>query len=183
MTDMDRIDLALLIVRVGVGLTIAAHGSQKLFGWFGGKGLAGSGQIFSAMGFEPGKRNALAAGMGETAGGLLMAFGFATPMASAAAASTMAGAAASSSHKGFWAINGGYEYPAVLTSAAVGIAISGPGRYSVDAGLNDLFNQAWMSGAALGCAAVAIAVVLFRRGSELKRREAQSTANAATSAR
>lgn len=180
MTDMDRIDLALLIVRTGVGLTIAAHGTQKLFGWFGGKGLTGSGQIFSSMGFEPGKRNALAAGVGETVGGALMAFGIATPVAAAAAASTMAGATASSSKKGFWAISGGYEYPAVLTLTAAGIAISGPGRYSVDALLGDVFNQSWMAGVSLGGAAVAITIVLLRRNAELKRRDSDAARETAS---
>lgn len=144
------------------------------------KGLTGSGQIFSSMGFEPGKRSALAAGVGETAGGLLMALGFATPAAAAAAASTMAGATASSSRKGFWAINGGYEYPAILTLAAAAIAISGPGRYSLDAISGNVFNQAWMSGAALCGAALAIAIVLRRRSSELKRREAQTASQTAS---
>src|SRR5437870_8489693 len=76
-------DAGLLVARVVFGLVMAAHGTQKLFGWFGGYGLAGTGGFLELLGFVPGRRNALAAGLAETAGGLLLALGFATPLAAA----------------------------------------------------------------------------------------------------
>jgi putative oxidoreductase len=73
--------LGLLILRLVVGVTLAAHGAQKLFGWFGGYGLAGTGGFMEQLGFHPGKRAALMAGLAEAAGGLLLALGAATPLA------------------------------------------------------------------------------------------------------
>src|SRR2546423_5380191 len=81
--------LGLLILRLVVGLTMAAHGSQKLFGWFGGYGLAGTGGFLEQLGFVPGRRNALFAGLAEMGGGLLLAAGLATPIAAALALSVM----------------------------------------------------------------------------------------------
>lgn len=180
MTTSPNVDIALLIVRAVVGGTIAAHGVQKLFGWFGGKGIDGTGQIFSALGFEPGRQNALMAGIGESAGGVLMILGLGTPAAAAAAASTMVGAAASSSDKGFWAVKGGYEYPLILATIASSISIAGPGRYSVDEILDNTLNRPWMSAAALNGAAVAIGVVLQKRRTEIAKR-AQAQAQTAIS--
>ncbi|MEJ1180998.1 MULTISPECIES: DoxX family protein [unclassified Pseudarthrobacter] len=178
-TPSIGLDLALLLIRIVVGGTIAAHGAQKLFGWFGGKGLDGSGEIFSTMGFEPGRRNALMAGLGETFGGLLMVVGLGTPAAAAAAASTMVGAAASSRDKGFWAVKGGYEYPLVLATTAACISIAGPGRYSVDEALGNILNQQWMSPIALVAAAAAITAVLLKRRAEIARRAQSQEAKAA----
>jgi putative oxidoreductase len=69
-------DIGLLLLRLTVGLTLAAHGAQKLFGWFGGPGLDAIAQFFTMLGFPPGRRNALMAGLAETGGGLLLALGF-----------------------------------------------------------------------------------------------------------
>ncbi len=71
----DAHDLGLLTLRVGVGGTLMAHGAQKLFGWFGGGGLAGTGGFFDSVGFTPGKLNAALAGAGEAGGGALLALG------------------------------------------------------------------------------------------------------------
>src|SRR6266571_698314 len=76
-------DIGLLLLRLAVGLTLAAHGTQKLFGWFGGPGLDAVGQFFVMLGFLPGRRNALMAGLAETGGGVLLALGFLTPLAAA----------------------------------------------------------------------------------------------------
>src|SRR5205809_541819 len=75
--------IGILILRLMAGLTLAAHGAQKLFGWFGGYGLAGTGGFLEQLGFVPGKRNALFAGLAEAIGGLLLALGLATPLAAA----------------------------------------------------------------------------------------------------
>src|SRR4051794_41795344 len=71
-------DLGLLVLRVGFGAAAAAHGAQKLFGWFGGHGLEGTGGFFESVGFTPGKRNALLAGLAEGAGGAAGGFGLGT---------------------------------------------------------------------------------------------------------
>jgi putative oxidoreductase len=82
-------NLGLLVARLAFGLLMAAHGTQKLFGWLGGYGLNGTGQFFEGLGFRPGRTFALAAGLSEFAGGLLVAFGFLHPFAAAIVVSVM----------------------------------------------------------------------------------------------
>jgi putative oxidoreductase len=131
-------NIGLLLLRLAVGLTLCAHGSQKLFGWFGGPGLNATGQFFQErLGFRPGPRHALLAGLAETGGGLLLALGLLTPLGAAAAISVMA-VAVFSVHiqKGFFAHNSGYEYNFVLAVAAWSLAFTGSGSISIDALLN-----------------------------------------------
>ena len=127
-------NLGFLVLRLAVGLTLAAHGTQKLFGWFGGPGLGATGQFFTVLGFPPGRRHALMAALGETVGGVFLAAGLATPAAVAIVVSVML-VAVVTVHlgKGFFTQNGGYEYPLVLTAAAVTVAFTGPGSLSIDA--------------------------------------------------
>ena len=148
-------DIGLLLLRLTVGLTLAAHGAQKLFGWFGGPGLDGTGQFFEMIGFLPGRRHALMAGLAETAGGLFLALGLLTPVASALLLSVMI-AAAVTVHikKGFFAQNGGYESTLVLGVAAITVAFTGPGSLSLDA----LFGH-YLSGKFWGVAALVVAVL------------------------
>src|SRR5881397_2341962 len=147
--------IGILILRLVVGLTLAAHGAQKLFGWFGGYGLTGTGGFLEQLGFVPGRRAALFAGLAETGAGLLLALGLATPVAAALALSVMvvAGVSAHAS-KGFFAHNGGYEYTLILGIAALSIAFTGPGPLSLDAvlGVQD-------DGAGWGLAASVVALV------------------------
>src|SRR5829696_1770093 len=82
-------ELGILLIRVTVGLTLAAHGAQKLFGWFGGNGLAGTAGWLESVGFRPGRVHALMAGSVEVGGGLLLALGVATPLGAALVASVM----------------------------------------------------------------------------------------------
>jgi putative oxidoreductase len=130
-------NIGLLLLRLTVGLTLAAHGSQNLFGWFGGPGLNGTGQFFEMLGFRPGRRQVLLAGFAEIFGGLLLAVGFVTPLAAAAVIGVMV-VAVFSVHiqKGFFVHNGGYEYNLVLAVAALTLSLIGPGSLSVDAFLN-----------------------------------------------
>jgi putative oxidoreductase len=151
--------IGLLILRLVVGLTLAGHGTQKLFGWFGGYGLAGTAGFLEQLGFVPGRRNALFAGLAETAGGLLLALGLATPVAAAMIIAVMVVAAVSVHLKhGFFAHNQGYEYTLVLATAALTIAFAGPGPISLDAllGLHDA-GYGWGLGAlAFGLAGGAV---------------------------
>jgi putative oxidoreductase len=127
-------DLGMLLLRLTLGLTMAAHGSQKLFGWFGGYGLGRTGQFMETLGFRPGRRHALAAGLAEFMGGLLLAIGFLTPLGSALIASVMLVAAVTvHARHGFFATSGGYELNLVLGVAALSLAFSGPGALSLDA--------------------------------------------------
>src|SRR5258705_13013525 len=82
-------DLGLLILRFVVGLTLAAHGAQKLLGWFGGYGLDGTGQFMETLGFYPGRRHAALAGLTEAGGGVLLLLGLLTPLGAALGASVM----------------------------------------------------------------------------------------------
>ena len=128
--------LGLLILRLVVGLTMAVHGAQKLFGWFGGYGLAGTGGFLEQLGFSPGRRNALFAGLAELGGGLLLALGLATPLAATLIISVMFVAIATVHLKnGFFNSNQGYEYNLTLAAVALSVAIIGAGPVSVDAAL------------------------------------------------
>ena len=126
-------DVGLLLIHVAVGTVIAAHGSQKLFGFFGGAGLAGTAGMMESLGLRPGRRMAVAAGANEFVGGLLLAVGLFVPLAAAMIATTMLVAARTAhSGKGPWNSNGGSEYVLVLATVALGLAFNGAGTWSVD---------------------------------------------------
>ncbi|WP_269855679.1 DoxX family membrane protein [Streptomyces sp. RPT161] len=163
MSLTHRKDLGLLVLRLGVGGVLFAHGAQKLFGWFGGHGLTATAAAMEQMGFKPGRRSALAAGLGEAGGGLLLALGFATPVAGAAAAGAMAGAVAVHYPAGFFAQSGGYEYPLFLGYSAAGLGVAGPGRYSLDHTTCHVLDRPWVAGLAFSASALAGAAVIRRR--------------------
>ena len=127
-------DTGLLIVRMVVGLVMAAHGAQKLFGWFGGYGLAGTGGFFESLGFRPGRLFAMAAGFTEVAGGLLVALGLLGPLGPAMIIAVMIVAIATVHWPhGLFAQNNGYELPLINAVVVAAIALIGNGAYSVDA--------------------------------------------------
>lgn len=126
-------DLGPLVLRVPVGLIFAAHGAQKLFSWFGGYGLDGTGQFFASVGLNPGYYLALLAGMAEFFGGLALVAGLLVRPAAAALAFAMMIAIVSVHwSKGFFVGSGGYEYALALFAASLSLLFSGAGRYSVD---------------------------------------------------
>jgi putative oxidoreductase len=124
---------AALALRIPVGIIFAAHGAQKLFGWFGGYGLEGTGQFFASVGINPGYLMALLAGLAEFVGGLALVVGLLVrPAAAALGFSMLVAIAAVHWSKGFFAAAGGYEYALALFAASLSLLFSGAGRYSVD---------------------------------------------------
>ena len=124
---------AALILRVPVGLILAAHGAQKLFAWFGGYGLEGTGQWMASIGLEPGYWLALMAGSAEFFGGIALALGLLTRPAAIVTAFTMLIAIFSVHiNNGLFMANNGYEYALTLLVATAALAIQGAGSFSVD---------------------------------------------------
>jgi putative oxidoreductase len=127
-------DLGLLLVRSVVGLLMAGHGAQKLFGWFGGYGIDGTGAFFESIGFRPGRLFAAIASLVELAGGALVTLGFLGPVGPAALLSVMIVAAVSVHWPhGVFAGSNGIEVPLLYAVTGAGLALSGYGGYSLDA--------------------------------------------------
>jgi putative oxidoreductase len=156
------LDLALLILRLVVGLLLAAHGAQKLFGWFGGYGLKGTSGWIASLGLKPAGLWTLAATLGEFGGGLLLALGLLTPLGAIGAAATMVMAIALAHWPKVFASDNGFEFPLVLLATAVAIALTGPGAYSLDTVLGVTVPVALIGIAAM-LAALSILVALVSR--------------------
>lgn len=164
--DPMGVSAGLLAGRVMLGLAMAAHGSQKLFGWFGGHGLGATGGFFESLGFRPGRAYAAAAAGTEVVSGLLVAFGLFGPVGPALMLSVMVVAAVTVHWKGgFFAQSGGIEVPYLYAAGAVGLALAGPGRFSLDAvlGLEWLWTPAIAVTALLIGVAGAFGNLLTRR--------------------
>jgi putative oxidoreductase len=130
------VSAGLLVARLVVGLVMAAHGVQKLFGWFGGPGLNKTGEFFAYLGFQPGRAFAIVASLTEIASGLLVATGFLGPIGPALMISVMVVAMITVHWEhGLFAGDNGIEVPLLYTAAAVGFALTGYGVYSLDASL------------------------------------------------
>ncbi|MFJ6479202.1 DoxX family protein [Streptomyces sp. NPDC091682] len=153
-------DTGLLLLRLVLGLTMAAHGSQKLFGWFGGGGISGTGQFFTASGYPAGDAMAVLAGLTETLGGLGLALGLLTPLAGAAVVGTLINAIAVHGAGAFFAPEG-IEYELLLTVGAAALALTGPGRCAVDRFLPVLRSHRLAHGALALALGVVLAVVLL----------------------
>jgi putative oxidoreductase len=125
--------LGLLILRLVVGLTIAGHGAQKLFGWWGGPGMTGWTQSVRKLRIRPALPWAWVAALSEFGGGLLLALGLLSPLGSLAIAGAMLVAIATVHlPRGFWVTKGGFEFNLTLIGAAAALALTGPGPYSLD---------------------------------------------------
>ena len=128
--------LGSLALRATIGPLFVGHGTQKLFGWFGGHGPEGTGGFFESLGLRPGRRHAQAAGWAETLGGVLITIGALTPLAGSALTGVMVTAIRKAhANKGPWVTEGGYEYNLVTIAALMALTESGPGRPSVDEAL------------------------------------------------
>ena len=126
----------LLILRVVVGLILAGHGAQKLFGWWGGQGMDGWTQTVAKLRIRPAQPWAWVAALAEFGGGILLALGFLSPLGNLAIAGSMLVAIATVHlSRGFWVTKGGYEFNLALIAAVAALALTGPGAYSLDAAL------------------------------------------------
>jgi putative oxidoreductase len=146
----------LLLLRVVVGGTMAAHGAQKLFGWFEGRGLEGVTGMLTKLGFRLPSLLALVLALTESAG-VLFALGFLTPLVALGVVVVMLNAIALVHLKnGFWNGKGGYEFNLVILTVAVAVAATGPGRFSIDHALNwdDNLSGLWWALGVLGAAAI-----------------------------
>jgi putative oxidoreductase len=159
------VDAGLLLMRIALGTIMAAHGAQKLFGWFGGHGLAGTSGWLESMGFKPARLHAAVNGLAEFGGGILLALGLLTPLGAAAVGGVMFVAIATVHwRQGFFNPNGGYEFNLLIAASAIALAITGPGDISIDHLLGwRLAGPAWGLGV-LGVAAAAAGSILALRG-------------------
>jgi putative oxidoreductase len=134
--DVTTAATGLLVARIVLGLLMTAHGSQKLFGWFGGHGLAATGGMFESLGFRPGKMFATVAAATEFASGILVVLGLLGPIGPALMISVMIVAGASVHlRNGLFAMSNGIEVPLLYATGAAALALIGPGAYSLDAAL------------------------------------------------
>jgi putative oxidoreductase len=132
----NLMDVGLLLLRLVIGFYLFGHGSQKLFGWFGGGGMAQTEGGMQHLGFRPARIWALSAGLTEAVGGLLLALGLLNPLGSLAIAATML-VAIPSVHlgRGLFATTGGPELPLTNLAAVLALGLAGPGRFSLDSWL------------------------------------------------
>jgi putative oxidoreductase len=159
-------DAGLLLIRLVFGLVMAAHGTQKLLGWFGGHPFSAVADMFEALGFRPGRFFAAAASLAEITSGLLVALGLLGPVGPALMLVVMI-VAAIVVHRpnGLFAMTNGIEVPLLYATAATGLALTGFGRYSLDAftGLISVWTPAVISSALiLGIVAAAVNLALRR---------------------
>jgi putative oxidoreductase len=158
--SLRAVSYGLLLLRLFVGLAFVGHGTQKLFGWFGGYGPQGTGGFFASKGYRAGVAMAVAAGLCEAGGGAMLALGLLTPFACALIATVMINAIGSVTFKRGFML--GSELELAYLTVAVSLAAIGPGRFSLDRafGLDDDLSGVWCGVAALGAAAVISLVTL-----------------------
>jgi putative oxidoreductase len=165
------VGLAITVLRVVTGATMAGHGLQKLTYSFGGGGPEATGQTFEQMGFKPGRRYAVAAGATETVGGAFMATGLQAPLACAMVSGVMASAISKVHYKnGFWVSDRGFEYNLMIMAAAFAIAGSGGGALSLD-GLRGRRRQGFGWALAQLLAGVGVASLLLSWAGRQERRD------------
>jgi putative oxidoreductase len=158
-------NIALLIFRVVIGLTLALHGAQKLFGWFGGPGPVGMSQILRKQGYKPVWFWVCLAIVGELGGGLSFALGFLTPLGAAGIFGAMVMATRTHWKNGFFLPKGGYEYALTQTIASLTIGLIGPGSYALDTLLNIALPEVPLFGVLAGAALLVdlIGIIIIAR--------------------
>ena len=170
--DPPMVALGLLIGRLMFGALFAAHGTQKLFGWFRGDGLPGTGEAFESLGFRPGRTFAAAVGLTELTSGLLILLGFLGPVGPALLLSVMT-VAVMTVHRGngLLATSNGSELPLLYGTAATGFALAGFGTYSLDAllGISTFWSSSVTWAALAGGVIGGLASVAARRPAALRR--------------
>jgi putative oxidoreductase len=165
--DAATLGTGLLVARLILGVLMVAHGGQKLFGWLGGYGLAGTAGYFEQLGFRPGRLFVITASLSEMVSGILIALGLFGPVGSGLLLSVMIVAAVSVHWKnGLFAGTNGVEVPLLYATGAVALALTGAGPFSLDAVLG--IDHVWTSGlrvAALAVGALGGVVNLLARRS------------------
>lgn len=158
-------ETGLLLIRVVLGGIMAAHGAQKLFGWFRGPGLTGTAGWLGSMGLAPARLHAGIVALSEFGGGMLLALGLLTPLGAAAVAGVMLVAIATVHwNNGLFNTNGGYEFNLLIFASAIALAIAGPGDLSLDrlAGWT-LAGPAWGLAAVAASGVAAVSVLATRK--------------------
>ncbi|ODU06479.1 MAG: hypothetical protein ABS81_04335 [Pseudonocardia sp. SCN 72-86] len=163
------LDVGLLVLRVALGALLAGHGLQKAFGWFRGPGVAAAGALFEQWGFRPGRVMVGLAALCEIVAAVLLVLGLLTPLAGAIVVGTMVVAATPTVVHGLWAARGGYELPLVYAVLGAGLALTGPGGWSLDRHLG-IPSTSWAGGAAIVLGLLASLGPLSVRRSTLRQR-------------
>jgi putative oxidoreductase len=156
-------NLAVLVLRVVLGALMAGHGAQKLFGWFGGYGLEGTGSWLESLGLRPGRPWAVAAGSSEFGGGTLMFLGFLNPLGPLGVIGAMSMAIAKVhglTGKPIWATSGGAELPLINTAIATAVMLNGPGKISLDRALGIRLPRSIVALVGLTIIAVAVSIAM-----------------------
>jgi putative oxidoreductase len=170
--------LGLFILRVVLGVLFVGHGTQKLFGWFGGYGPEGTGGYMESLGLRPGRRHAMAAGAAEAGGGALLTLGLATPVAAGAITGVMTTAIQTEHQgKGPWVSEGGFEYPLVVIAAMAVLADAGPGPLSLDEALGTELKGPFWAIVAIAAGVGASTVMLKQARGESATESAQESAD------
>jgi putative oxidoreductase len=166
----------LLVLRMVVGLTLAAHGTQKLFGWWGGSGMAGWTQVVTKLRIRPAAPWAWVAALSEFGGGLVFAFGLLSPFGSLAITGAMLVAIATVHWpNGFWNGKRGYEFNLVLVASVAAVALTGPGTYSLDQALGIHLPEPLTLAVGIVAVLVGVGATLASRGPKV---ETQATPQA-----
>lgn len=153
-------DLGLLALRLALSALVAGHACQKLFGWFRGRGITGTGALFEADGIRPGPAMVIVAGLTELTAAAMLALGMLTPLAGAMLIGAMLAAISSLWHKGLWAHLGGFEVPLVYSLIAFSLIITGPGSLAVDSLFPWQLHGPWWALGAVAVGAVAALPVI-----------------------
>lgn len=171
-------DIGVLILRVVLGVLMVGHGSQKLFGWFGGAGIEGTAGWLASFGLRPARFWAVLAGLVEFVGGILLALGLLNPLGPVLITASMITAIVLVHWPRVWVTEGGLEYPLVNIGAVAAVALAGPGRYSLDAVLGTALPMpaTYLLGLVVVVVVLAVAIITARTPRRTEERGEQRAA-------